>query len=163
MERSQSIFILIVVSGLCLFCWNGKSSSATDSPGVAPAAIVIAAIDKLQTASDTHFVAIDLAYVQTGAVNESKPGEPSLRQPGGVEPSPFILWRNDVTSQSGVWIMTLDPHTGAQRGNRLNVNFPNSWRPVDVLWTDHFASSPNVESGRVRSLSFVTIGSKHSP
>ena len=93
--------------------------------------------------TDTHFVAIDLAYVQTGAAKESNQGEASLRQPGGIEPSPFILWRNDVTSQSGVWIMTLDPHTGAQRGNRLNVNFPDSWHPVDVLWADHFATSPN--------------------
>lgn len=92
--------------------------------------------------SDTHFVAIDLAYVQTSVLSENNPAKASLRQPGGVEPVPFILWRNDVTSQSGVWFMTLDQHTGAQRGNRLNVSFPDTWHPVDVLWADHFATSP---------------------
>jgi len=92
--------------------------------------------------SDTHFVAIDLAYVQTGALSENSPAKESLRQPDGIEPVPFILWRNDVTSQSGVWFMTLDPHTGAQRGIRLNVSFPDTWHPVDVVWADHFATSP---------------------
>ncbi len=140
MEKRPLIHRIVVVSSLCLLCWNEKGISAVDGAEIAFASAVKLAIDHLQTASDTQFVAIDLAYVQTGPLSERRQEEETLRQPGGVEPSPFILWRNDVTSRSGVWIMTLDQHTGAQRGNRLSVSFPDSWRPVDVLWADHFSS-----------------------
>ncbi len=142
MEKRPLIHMLVVVSSLCLLCWSNKGVSAADGTGIAFTPTLKVAIDKLQTVSDTHFVAIDLAYVQTGPLGERSQEEITLRQPDGVEPSPFILWRNDVTSRSGVWIMTLDPNTGAQRGNRLSVHFPDSWHPVDVLWADQFSSSP---------------------
>lgn len=142
MEKSPPILMLIVVSSLCLFCSSDKRCFAAGSPGLAIASDMMAAIGKLQAASDTHFVAIDLAHVQTGAGKEGNREAASFRQPDGVEPSPFILWRNDVTSRSGIWIMTLDQQTGAQRGNRLNVQFTDSWHPVDVVWADHFSSSP---------------------
>ncbi|TFH65193.1 MAG: hypothetical protein E4G91_03370 [Candidatus Zixiibacteriota bacterium] len=93
-------------------------------------------------ASDTHFVAIDQAYVQFGTMSVSREGSGLQRQSKGVEPSPFILWRNYVTQVYGAWIMTLDPQSGAQRGNRLRVDFLKSWRPVDVLWAQHFSISP---------------------
>ncbi|MCX6832235.1 MAG: dockerin type I repeat-containing protein [candidate division Zixibacteria bacterium] len=91
-------------------------------------------------ASDTHFVAMDLTDVQLGTMQGGKAGSTLLRAPLGVEPSPFILWRNDVTHQSGVRIMTLDRQSGAQMGSRLNVGFLKSWYPVDVLWGQHFAA-----------------------
>jgi hypothetical protein len=109
-----------------------------------PSLVVEETAGSIQRAtSDTHFVAIDLVYVEPGATKGSEEGAALPGTSRGVEPSPFILWRNDITHESGGWIMTLDHLSGAQMGSRLEVGFPELWYPVDVLWVRHFQAFPD--------------------
>jgi len=77
--------------------------------------------------SATAFMAIDLTYVELPA-----------SQYRGIEPVPWIIWRNPTTQESGLWIMTLNAETGAQMGSRLQMEFDKSQNPVDILWAKHF-------------------------
>lgn len=103
-------------------------------------ALIVNAADRL-IPSDTIFKAIDLTNIQLTPKNiiVSNGIEPAngLR---GIEPSPWIVWRNIKTNEYGVWIMTLNSRTGAQMGNRLQITLPASNMPVDILWARHFAS-----------------------
>ena len=117
-------------------------SLAATAVGESFSAIAESARDNHGAVSDTHFVAMDQSDVQSGTMSRSRTGGELQRQPKGITPSPFMLWRNDFMHESGVWIMTLDPQSGAQQGNRLQVDFLNSWHPVDVLWAKHFSTSP---------------------
>ncbi len=113
MKWYSPILFPVILSILAIFCWSSRSLCAG------------AALAKV---SDTHFVAIDLAHVQIAS--------------RGVEPSPFILWRDALTQTHGLQIITLNSQSGAQRGNRLNVDLLKSWQPVEVLRARHFGNSP---------------------
>ncbi|SYZ72954.1 exported hypothetical protein [Candidatus Zixiibacteriota bacterium] len=91
--------------------------------------------------SDTQFTAIDLGQITLVKKSDAYlfPASPSAYMPG-VEPSPFILWRNFVTSESGFIIMTLDYRTGAQMGDRLNFDFIKGSEPVGIRWCHNFSA-----------------------
>lgn len=74
-----------------------------------------------QSSADTSYLAIDLTDV---TVPDSR----------GVEPSPFILWRNNIAAQYLVRIMTLNHISGGQLGNRLDVLLP-SGEPAAIFWS----------------------------
>ncbi len=82
---------------------------------------------------------IQLTAFKSGPATETGPASQSK----GVEPSPFILWHNTLTSEYGIRIMTLEGQTGARKGNRLQMTLPAIGTPVDVAWTRYFVY-PNV-------------------
>jgi len=82
-------------------------------------------------ALDTTFIAID-------QIDITYPSEGK-----GVEPSPFIVWKEGIFAiRYHAWIMTLRHTTGAQLGGRLEVALPDGVVPVDIMWSDNFGVSP---------------------
>ncbi len=116
--------LFFVNFAILFFAWHTAIVSATDR----------------YIPSDTIFKAIDLTNIQLTPKNIIVPDgtEPTNRL-RGVEPSPWIVWRNIKTNEYGVWIMTLNSQTGVQMGNRLQMTLPALNTPVDILWAWHFA------------------------
>jgi len=82
-------------------------------------------------ALDTTFIAID-------QIDITYPSEGK-----GVEPSPFIVWKEGIFAiRYHASIMTLRHTTGAQLGGRLEVSLPDGVIPVDIMWSDNFDFSP---------------------
>lgn len=80
-----------------------------------------AAAEPSFSSTDTSFLAIDMIDV-------------TLPDARGVEPSPFILWRNTFDARYLVRIMTLRSYSGGQLGDRLDVLLPLG-EPAAILWS----------------------------
>ncbi len=83
----------------------------------------------MQIPGDSQFIAIDLTTISF----------PTTR---GVEPTPFIVWHDNIMDYYRSWIMTLDDETGMQFGEKLEIPLPVDHIPVDVLWVHHIRISP---------------------
>lgn len=145
----KAVNVLVALSAMTVtlfFDWNSVWFGAAVASGV-PFGTSGNGINLKIATSDTHFVAIDLAHVQLGNPIGNEGFQTSSQRSRGVEPSPFVIWRNQTTDAYGILIMTLDSHTAAQMGNRLKVGLPQSWQPVSVLWAQHFglASGKGIE------------------
>jgi len=63
----------------------------------------------------------------------------SLPGSRGIEPSPWIVWRDVLTGMHHTSIMTLDAMTGQQMGNRLERELPYDHTPAAISWCRHFS------------------------
>jgi Dockerin type I domain len=106
--------ILIVFSGSNIFAENSRMSS------------------------DTVFLAIDLANV---TISPFATNRVSAELMPGVEPSPFIMGQGGISNNHFIRIMTLHGQTGAQMGQRLQVELPGSDVPVDIVCARNFGAS----------------------
>ena len=89
-------------------------------------------------ASDTVFLTVDQTQVSLVAAGRSVPTQSGTVSSNlGIEPSPWIVWRNGSRDYRG-WIFTLNGQTGAQMGNRLEVTLPLGRIPADAIWSRHF-------------------------
>lgn len=103
---------------------------------------LLSASGHAQPQSDTSYLAIDLAYVTVPPVVEQFNIAGGITaQPSGIEPSPFIVWRDQLTGMYGVTMMTLNAATGAQKGQRLISPLPGGVTPVDAIWGQQFSSA----------------------
>jgi hypothetical protein len=101
---------------------------------------------KALMASDTLFLAIDLAHYLQLANSELKNGNlPAASLSSdlmpGVEPSPFILWKSDLDQTYGIKIMTLDAVTGIRKGSALTMALPVGKIAAGIRWTTHFGTT----------------------
>ncbi len=78
------------------------------------------ALDGAVESADTSFLSVDLIDV---ALPDSR----------GVEPSPFILWRNNIAGQYLIRILSLQHATGRQLGTRLDIALPAGGAAGDSL------------------------------
>jgi len=65
----------------------------------------------------------------------------SLPGSRGVEPCPWIVWRDTWTEIPYMWIMTLNAVTGQQMGGRLERELPYDHTPAALSWCHHFSIS----------------------
>ena len=65
----------------------------------------------------------------------------SLPGSRGVEPCPWIVWRDTWTEIPYMWIMTLNAVTGQQMGGRLERELPYDHTPAALFWCHHFSIS----------------------
>lgn len=80
--------------------------------------------------ADTLFEAVDLGHATIA---------PDKIAPMGIDPSPFIVWKSQLVLHYGLQAMTLNAQTGAQRGSRLNVTFPEDIIPADIALCRDFS------------------------
>lgn len=68
MKRVSTVLMLLLMSGFALLCQTDRTICATIDEDASSAAIAESAHDSCVAVSDTHLVAMDLAYVQVGTM-----------------------------------------------------------------------------------------------
>jgi len=92
--------------------------------------------------SDTIFKAIDLTYVTVPLSSRSSETDMAISTaPLGIEPSPFIIWHSPSLGEYGAMMMTINPATGSQGGDRMKLRMPADHIPVDAIWARQFTST----------------------
>jgi hypothetical protein len=88
-----------------------------------------------QASPDMAIIAIDMTQAEYPSVKGFAKGFT-----GDI---PAIVFKDNLSGEKFLWIMTLDPKTGEQQGDRMELELGESTKPVDVLLSKHFLSSRN--------------------
>ena len=137
----RRVAIFVIALGILFLCSGNSLSAASDAEAIqatAPPKVNVSAGKNSGMLSDTVFTAIDLANVTISPVVTNRV---SAELMPGVEPSPFELGRDPISSGYFFQIMTLNSQTGAQMGQRLQANLPVLNTPVDAVWVHNFGAS----------------------